>query len=82
MLQHGNRVVQTQPVTYNGTLNMLSTSAYVSRSHGALTSVTVSFALGAILPFIGFAFTCWFDGFVLLPLPPAPLPDEYIEISN
>ena len=28
VLQHGNRAVQTQSVTYNGMLNMLATSAY------------------------------------------------------
>jgi len=73
VLQHGNRAVQAQPVTYNGMLTMLATSAY--RAVMVLTSVIVSFALGAIPrigPFIGFAFMCWSDAFVLLPLPPTP----------
>lgn len=77
VLQHGNRAVQTQPVTYNGMLTMLATSAY--RAVMVLTSVIVSFALGAIPrigPFISFAFMCWSDAFVLFPLPPrSPLPD-------
>ena len=69
MLQHGNRAVQAQSVTYNGMLNMLATSAY--RAVMVLTSVIVSFAFGAIPhvgPFISFAFMCWSDVFVLLPL--------------
>lgn len=64
VLQHGNRAVQAQPVTYNGMLTMLATSAY--RAVMVLTSVIVSFALGAIPrvgPFVGFAFMCWSDAY-------------------
>lgn len=61
LLQHGNRVPQ-QPVTYTGMLTMLATSAY--RAVMVLTSMIVSFALGAIPyggPLISFAFMCWID---------------------
>ncbi|KAH0827017.1 etoposide-induced protein 2.4-domain-containing protein [Lanmaoa asiatica] len=60
VLQHGNRATQQQPVTYTGMLTMLATSAY--RAVMVLTSVMVSFALGAIPyggPLISFAFMCW-----------------------
>ncbi|KAL4068071.1 etoposide-induced protein 2.4-domain-containing protein [Scleroderma yunnanense] len=64
VLQHGNRAVQPQPVTYNGMLTMLATSAY--RAVMVITSVIVSFGLGAIPrigPFMGFAFMCWSDAY-------------------
>ncbi|KAG6329129.1 hypothetical protein ID866_9960 [Astraeus odoratus] len=51
-------------VTYTGMLNMLATSAY--RAVMVLTSVIVSFALGAIPhigPSISFAFMCWIDAY-------------------
>ncbi|KAN0076893.1 Etoposide-induced protein [Tylopilus felleus] len=63
LLQHGNRAPQ-QPVTYTGMLTMLATSAY--RAVMVLTSVIVSFALGAIPyggPLISFAFMCWVDAY-------------------
>ncbi|OAX39185.1 hypothetical protein K503DRAFT_769719 [Rhizopogon vinicolor AM-OR11-026] len=64
VLQHGNRAAHQQPVTYNGMLTMLATSAY--RAVMILTSVVVSFALGSI-PFAGswisFAFMCWVNAY-------------------
>ncbi|KAH7889244.1 EI24-domain-containing protein [Phlebopus sp. FC_14] len=64
VLQHGNRAAQQQPVTYTGMLTMLATSAY--RAVMVLTSIMVSFALGAIPyggPAISFVFMCWIDAY-------------------
>ncbi|KAF9246128.1 EI24-domain-containing protein [Melanogaster broomeanus] len=64
VLQHGNRAAQPQPVTYTGMLTLLATSAY--RAVMVLTSVIVSFALGAIPyggPMISFVFMCWVDAY-------------------
>ncbi|KAI6045447.1 etoposide-induced protein 2.4-domain-containing protein [Pisolithus marmoratus] len=65
VLQYGNRAVLPRHVSYTGMLNTLATSAY--RTVMVLTSVIVSFGLGAIPgagPFISFAFMCWIDAFV------------------
>lgn len=64
VLQYGNRAVQPRHVTYTGMLNALATSAY--RTVMVLTSVIVSFGLGAIPragPLISFAFMCWIDAY-------------------
>lgn len=75
LLQHGNRAAHQQPVTYNGMLTMLATSAY--RAVMILTSVIVSFALGSI-PFAGswisFAFMCWVNSSVY------PVPVDYRQV--
>ncbi|KAG1756470.1 etoposide-induced protein 2.4-domain-containing protein [Suillus paluster] len=64
VLQHGNRSAHQQPVTYNGMLTMLATSAY--RAVMILTSVIVSLALGSIPiagPWMSFAFMCWVNAY-------------------
>ncbi|EGO20993.1 hypothetical protein SERLADRAFT_452135 [Serpula lacrymans var. lacrymans S7.9] len=64
VLQHGTRAAQQQPVSYNGLLNTLATSAY--RAVMVFTSVVVSFAIGSV-PYLGqfasFAFMCWVDAY-------------------
>lgn len=64
VLQHGNRATHQQPVTYNGMLTMLATSAY--RAVMIITSVIVSLALGSIPvagSWISFAFMCWVNAY-------------------
>ncbi|KAJ7098068.1 etoposide-induced protein 2.4-domain-containing protein [Mycena belliarum] len=63
-LQHANRAVVQQPVTYTGVLTAIATSAY--RVVMVFTSVTVSFVLVNIPrvgPATGFVFMCWIDSY-------------------
>ncbi|KAJ7905335.1 etoposide-induced protein 2.4-domain-containing protein [Mycena olivaceomarginata] len=63
-LQHTNRAVVQQPVSYTGVLTAIATSAY--RIVMVVTSVGVDFALRAIPgvgPVASFVFLCWIDAY-------------------
>ncbi|KAF7338425.1 hypothetical protein MVEN_02068300 [Mycena venus] len=64
-IQHANRAVVQQPVTYTGVLTAIATSAY--RIIMVVTSVGVDFALraipGGVGPVASFIFLCWIDAY-------------------
>ncbi|KAF8212401.1 etoposide-induced protein 2.4-domain-containing protein [Mycena galopus ATCC 62051] len=64
-LQHANRAVVQQPVTYTGVLTAIATFAY--RIVMVITSVGVDFALraipGGVGPVASFIFLCWIDAY-------------------
>ncbi|KAJ7273557.1 etoposide-induced protein 2.4-domain-containing protein [Mycena haematopus] len=64
-LQHANRSIVQQPVTYTGVLTAIATFAY--RIVMVVTSVGVDFALraipGSVGPVASFIFLCWIDAY-------------------